>query len=213
MDIVKESLVRAAAITAGILILGALIGLQMDDARTSYLEEQLKESSLRSDTFLVTQQYLEKSSQNYCKLVENQVPEIAQQNARIGRDLQSFSGSSLGSQKDFDYLKKRYYVNQLRLYNMLQTYRERCNSDVSLIFFFFDSSVASKRQGAVLTEYRRTVDNRTYVFSYNLNTEKSTVLEMLKTDYNVTEGPTIVINGEKTFRRYVSLKELKQVIG
>ncbi len=213
MDLVKDSLIKAAAVATVIILLGVLVGLQMDDARTSYLEEQLKESNLRSDTFLVTQQYLEDSSQNYCTIVKNQVPDIAQQNAQIGRDLQSFSGSSLGSQKDFDHLKKRYYVNQLRLYNMLQNYRSYCGGNVSLIFFFFDNSIESRRQGAVLTEYRDKVDNRTYVFSYNLNTEGSSVLEMLQTDYNVTGGPTIVVNGNKTYRRYVPLAELRQIIG
>lgn len=211
MDLVKESLIKAAVATALVISIGFVAGMQMDDARTGFLEEQIRESNLRSETFMVTQNYLEESSQNYCRVVRGQIPRIARENAQIGRDLQSFSGRSMPG-KDFSYLKEKYYVNQLRLYNILRGFRNRCNSNVTLIFFFFDSSIDSQRQGAVLTEYRTEVDNRTHVFSYNLNTGNSTVMDILKTDYNVTEGPTIVVNGDRTFRGYVSLKELKRVL-
>lgn len=214
MDLVKESLLKAVAITVVILGIGVLVGLQLDDTRTDFIQDQLQESNLRTETFLVTQNYLEDSSTNYCNVAESQIPQLAEKNAQIGNDLQSFSGQSLSNGNRYESLKERYYVNQLKLYNMLNSYKGKCEKEkLDLIFYFFDSSVESQRQGSVLTEYRRSVDNSTYVFSYNLETsQRSEVLEVLKADYNVSEGPSIVINGNQTFKRYVSLKELRQVL-
>lgn len=214
MDLVKDSLIKATGLTVIILGIGVLIGLQLDDTRTGFINEQLEESNLRSETFLVTQDYLEDSSSNYCEVAESQIPQLAEKNAQIGNDLQSFSGQSLSNGDRYDTLKERYYVNQLKLYNMLSGYKNKCGKEnLDLIFYFFDDSIESQRQGSVLTEYRKKVDNTTYVFSYNLETDqKSEVLEILKADYNVSDGPAIVINGDNVFKRYVSLKELRQVL-
>lgn len=213
MDLVKESLLKAIGMTVVILGIGVLIGLQLDDTRTGFLEDQIRESNLRSETFIVTQDYLDDSSSNYCNVAESKIPELAEKNSQIGSDLQSFSGQSLSNGGQYKTLKRSYYVSQLRLYNMLRSYKSNCEvEELPLIFYFFDDSIESQRQGTVLTEYRREVDNSTYIFSYNLETEESEILEILKADYNITEGPSIVINGNKTFKRFVSLKELRQEI-
>lgn len=212
MDIVKSSLLKASVATLLVLSFGLLIGMQMDQARTQFLEEQLQETNVQTETFLVTQSYLEDSSRNYCRVIDQRIPDMARQNAQIGRDLQSFSSKSIGSDRDYRYIKQRYYINQLKLYNLLNDYKERCNADVNLLLFFFADNIDSRRQGAVLTKYRQEVDNQTYIFSYNTETRNSTVLEMLKTDYSVEETPVTVINRDQIFRRYVSLKELKKVM-
>lgn len=212
MDLVKSSIIKASAFTALLLLVGVLVGLQMDDARGAYIEDQLKESDLRMQNFIVTQDYLDDSSQNYCKLVERQIPELSQQNTRIGQNLQSFTGKSISNQENYKYLVRRYYVNQLRLYNVLSNYKERCGANTTLIFYFFDDSTNSQRQGAVLTEYHRNVDNSSYIFSFNLEKNRSSALDLLKQDYGIEEGPSIVINGNQTYREYVPLKQLKSIL-
>lgn len=212
MDVVKSSIIKASLATFLLLSLGLLIGLQVDDARGAYVEDQLRESDLRMQNFIVTQSYLDESSNNYCRLVENQIPDLSRENTKIGQNLQSFSGKSLSNQGQYNYLVRKYYVNQLRLYNVLDEYNSRCEENTTLIFYFFDQSADSKRQGAVLTEYYRNVDNSTYIFSFNLEKNKSSVMQLLRDDYQVEEGPSIVINGDEVHRDYVPLIQLKEII-
>jgi hypothetical protein len=212
MDVVKSSILKAVFATSLILSIGLIAGLQMDQARTDFLENQLQETNIQTETFLVSQSYLEDSSRNYCKVMDKKVPELAKKNAQIGRDLQSFSSKSIGSDKDYKYIKKKYYINQLKLYTLLDDYKGRCDSETNLILFFFDDDIDSKRQGAVLTNYREEVDNKTYVFSYNLETKESTILDMLKTDYSIEDGPVTVVNGDNIYREYISLKGLREEI-
>lgn len=211
MELIERSLVKAAVVTMMVLIIGFLVGLQMDDARTSYIDSQISEANVNSQTVMAVQNYLE-SSDNYCKLVEEEIPDMGRKNAEIGTTLQEFSSKGVSEASEYKVLRRRYYVSQLRLYNTINSYREKCSSDMSSIMFFFDGDVNSQRQGAVLTEYREEVDNSTNIFSYNLAVDDSQVLDVLKSDYNVTDGPTIVINGNETYDRYVALKELRQIM-
>ena len=213
MDLVKKSILKAAAATAVVIFFGVLIGLQADDFREGYVQSQLRESSINTQTFLVTQKYLDQSSRNYCKVVENRIPKLSEQNTEIGRNLQSFAGKGISNGNEYKNIRREYYINQLRLYNVLSEYKSRCGQDTTLIFFFFDGSVDSERQGAALTEYYRKVDNSTYIFSYNLETDNSEILDILKSDFDVREGPTIVLNGDRVYRRYLPYKELKREIG
>jgi hypothetical protein len=212
MDLVKESIIKAGAATLLILLFGVLVGLQVDDARGGYIQEQLRESNLQAQSFIVTQNYLEESSKNYCNVVKSRIPELSEQNREIGQNLQSFSGKSISNDGRYDYLKRKYYLNQLKLYNILTEYKQRCGANTTLIFYFFDSSADSQRQGAALTKYYREVDNSSYIFSYNLETDDSDITDILISDFNVTNGPAVVINGNQTYRRYVPFGELRQII-
>lgn len=212
MDVVKESIIRASLFTLLLISVGLLLGLQVDDARGNYLQDQLRESDLRMQNFIVTQNYLEDSTKNYCRLVEKQIPDLSRENTEIGENLQSFSGKSISNQERYKHLVRRYYVNQLRLYNVLNQYNERCDKNTTLIFYFFDDSIESQRQGEVLTKYYREVDNSSYIFSFNLEKNKSSVLRMLEDDYQIDNGPSIVINGDEVRRGYVPFKQLKAIM-
>lgn len=208
----KESILKAAAVTAVILVFGVLIGLQVDDVREGYVENQLRESTLSTQSLIVTREYLDESSRNYCKVVQDRIPEISDQNTQIGQDLQSFAGKSISNNEDYKQLRREYYVSQLRLYNLLKDYKQRCGEEATLIMFFFDDSAASTRQGSALTKYYREANNNSHIFSFNLDTGDSEVLNVLRSDYNVEGGPTVVVNGNQTFRQYNSFRELRSSI-
>lgn len=211
MDLIKESLFKAAGVTVLVLTIGLLIGLQLDDARTSYIDSQISDAQVNAETVVAVQNYLE-SSDSYCRLVSEEIPDMGRKNAEIGTTLQQFSSKGVSEEREYKTLRRKYYVSQLRLYNTMMSYQKRCDTDIDIIMFFFDSDISSQRQGAVLTEYRREVDNSTNIFSYNLAVDDSQVLEVLKTDYNITDGPSIVINGNQTHRDYVPLKQLEQIL-
>lgn len=211
MDLIQKSMLRAATVTLVVLLIGFLVGMQLDDMRTSYVEDRISEASVNTQTIMAVQNYLQ-SSENYCQLVREEIPDLGENNAEIGTSLQQFSSKGVSNKERYKVLRRKYYVSQLRLYNMINSYRDKCDNEMDSILFFFDGDIPSQRQGAVLTEYRQEVDNSTNIFSFNLNVEKSQVLDVLKSDYNVTDGPTIVINGNQTHRDYVPLKQLKQIM-
>ncbi len=210
MDVVQESFLRAASFTLIILLLGVMVGLQMDDLRQSYLDDEIRQSDLDTETFNVLEQYAEDNPDVYCDLAEAQLPEISERSAQLGQRLERFDEQGRYDQDEYNYLRDRYYNNQLRLYMMLSEYRGECDADEDKALFFFDDSTDSQRQGAVLDEIVRDTD--LHVFAFNTETESSLILNTLEIDYNVTETPTTVINDDEKIEGFISEGELRHEV-
>lgn len=217
MDIVKESLLKAAGFTVLMLLLGVLVGLQMDDFRQDHLSQELRQSNLETETFVALQDYIDDSSDNYCELMGKRVPKISQRSAEFGSQLTRLEGQNLGDDSEYEYIRNRYYNNQIQLYGTLKQYKDRCGINETTILFFFDDSVDSQRQGEVLDEI---VQNREDVHVFSFNTElnddpevaDSPVVEVLKADYNITESPTLIVNSNQKLEGYTSTGELENEV-
>lgn len=216
MDIVKESLLKAAGFTTLMVILGVLIGLQMDDFRQEHLSEELRQSNLETETFIALQNYIEDSSENYCSLMEQRIPDISERSAQFGGQLQQLAGQNIGDDSEYEYIRNRYYNNQLRLYTTLTEYKERCGSSEDTILFFFDDSIDSQRQGEVLNEVVETNNVSVFAFNTELNNDPevadSPVVEILKADYNITSSPTLIVNDDQRIEGFTSKIELENEV-
>ena len=207
MDLVKESIIKAGAVTVLVLALGILLGFQMDDLRQDHLSEELRQSNLETETFSVLDNYVQRSDRDHCQLMEVQIPSIGERNGELGSELERFEAQNIGSDEDYRYIRDRYYNNQLRLYMALNSYKDRCNgTNQTTILYFFDDSTESQRQGAVLNEVVK--QKNVQVFSFNAEVEDSLIVDVLTEDFNVTEYPTIIVNDDQKFEGFISENEL-----
>ena len=215
MDIVKDSLLKASALTSLLLITGILVGLQMDDLRHQHTTSELDRATLDTETFSVLQDYVEYSDENFCELSEVRLPEVGQKNAELGSQLERFDSQGFDDEERYNFVRDRYYNNQLKLYMLVNEHNERCDGNQDTVLYFFDDSTQSQRQGAVLDEIAR--NQGTIVFAFNMDIMEdpgqpdSPVVEILAKDYNVTEAPSLVVNGEK-FEGFISQGELREEI-
>lgn len=207
MDIVQDSLLKASAFTFIVVILGVLVGLQMDNMRQDRLTEELDRSNLETETFSVLDTYISRSDGDHCQLMEVQIPDIGERNAQLGSELQRFEAQNLGSDEKYRYIRDRYYNNQLRLYMAANNYRDRCgDTNQTTVLYFFDESAESSRMGSVLNEVVQQTE--TQVFSFNTEVD-SPIVDILERDHNVTESPTIIVNDEQKVKGFISVGELR----
>lgn len=207
MDLVKESIIKAGAVTFLVLALGILLGYQMDDLRQDHLSEELRQSNLETETFSVLDNYVQRSDRDHCQLMEVQIPSIGERNGELGSKLERFEAQNIGSDEEYRYIRDRYYNNQLRLYMALNSYKDRCNgTNQTTALYFFDDSTESQRQGAVLNEVVK--QKNVQVFSFNGEVDDSLVVDVLTEDFNVTEYPTIIVNDDQKFEGFISENEL-----
>lgn len=208
MDLVQESILKAGVATVLMLALGILIGLQMDDLRQDHLSEELRQSSLETETFSVLDDYVQRSDRNHCQLMGVQIPNIGDRSGELGSELERFEAQNIGSDREYRYIRDRYYNNQLRFYMALNSYKSRCEGiNQTTILYFFDSSTQSERQGAVLNEIVK--QRNVQVFSFNAEIEDSLIVDILTEDYNITEYPTIIVNDQEKIEGFISEGELK----
>ncbi len=207
MDLVKESIIKAGAVTALVLLLGILLGYQMDDLRQDHLSEELRQSNLETETFSVLDDYVQRSDGDHCQLMDVQIPSIGERNGELGSELERFEAQNIGSDEEYRYIRDRYYNNQLRLYMALNSYKDRCNgTNQTTILYFFDDSTESQRQGAVLNEVVK--QKNVQVFSFNAEVDDSLVVDVLTEDFNVTDYPTVIVNDDQKFEGFISVNEL-----
>ncbi|MFP4038806.1 MAG: hypothetical protein ACLFTA_03410 [Candidatus Nanohaloarchaea archaeon] len=214
MDVVRESLLKASAFTLIMVLLGVFVGLQMDNLRQDHLSQELRQSNLETETFVALQSYIE-GSENYCELMQVRVPDINRRSAELGSKLTQLEGQNLGNDTEYDYIRDRYYNNQIRLYSALKKYEGQCGVNQTKVLFFFDESIDSQRQGEVLNELVQ--ETNISIFSFNSELErpevgKSPVVEVLKADYNVTEAPTLIVNDERKLEGFISKRELQNEV-
>jgi hypothetical protein len=207
MDLVKESIIKAGAVTVLVLALGILLGYQMDDLRQDHLSEELRQSNLETETFSVLDNYVQRSDRDHCQLMEVQIPSIGERNGELGSELERFEAQNIGSDEEYRYIRDRYYNNQLRLYMALNSYKDRCNgTNQTTVLYFFDDSTESQRQGAVLNEVVK--QKNVQVFSFNAEVDDSLIVDVLTEDFNVTEYPTVIVNDDQKFEGFISENEL-----
>jgi len=207
MDLVKESIIKAGAVTVLVLLLGILLGYQMDDLRQDHLSEELRQSNLETETFSVLDDYVQRSDRDHCQLMDVQIPSIGERNGELGSELERFEAQNIGSDEEYRYIRDRYYNNQLRLYMALNSYKDRCNgTNQTIILYFFDDSTESQRQGAVLNEVVK--QKNVQVFSFNAEVDDSLVVDVLTEDFNVTDYPTVIVNDDQKFEGFISENEL-----
>lgn len=217
MDLVKDSLIKASAFTFLMVLLGVLIGLQMDNLRQDRVSDELRQSNLETETFTVLQSYVEGSGENFCELAELRLPDVGERNAELGSSLERFDSGSLTDKSEYEYLRNRYYNNQLQLFMLVNDYRDRCDGGANTVLYFFSDTTQSQRQGEVLSEVAKDRDD-IYIFSFNKDIADddrfadSPVLEILLKDYNVTETPTLVINGDEKIEGFISQGELENEV-
>ncbi len=207
MDIVQDSLLKASAFTVLVVLLGVLVGLQMDDMRQDRLSSELEKSNLETETFSVLDTYVSRSDGDYCELMEVQIPDIGERNAQLGSELERFEAQNIGSDQEYEYIRDRYYNNQLRLYMAVNNYRDRCgDTNQTTVLYFFDDSAESIRMGSVLNEIVQQTE--TQVFSFNAEVD-SPIVNILKKDHNVTSSPTLIVNDEQKIEGFISVGELR----
>ena len=94
-------------------------------------------------------------------------------------------------------LKKPYSLLEIRHYLAMKRRAERCNSNDSLILFFYSNDPEyideSEQQGFILDYLKKKYDNvRVYSFDGNLELG---ILNLLKEKYNISIYPSTVIEG------------------
>lgn len=111
-------------------------------------------------------------------------------------------------------LKKPYALLEIRHYIRMKKMNEFCNQTYSLILFFYSNAnelrAESEKQGFVLNYIRSKYDNiKVYSFDSDLD---MMIIKDLKTIYNVTAIPTIVVDG-KTYSGFLDKPEVESLIG
>lgn len=214
MVVTKYDFIKVIMATVAVFLVGLALGYMLDTSRVSYLSEELQDAQLETESFVVSQMYMDSidDEERFCSLMDSQIYEVADKTQDLGTDLQNFGSAGMFHGSDYDYLENRYYLYEVRFMLMVETYRETCDEDVVSIMYFFSDDIQSQRQGNVLTEFREANQGQVFVFSFNMQSDNTAAVDMLERDFNVTGAPAVVVNRDTVFHEYVGQTELRQTV-
>ena len=198
--------------TTLVFIAGLFAGYGLDSLRSHTVYDDLQQNELDAQSFTIEQEFLDKISNYDCSLATPRLSTMSKELGKLGYYLLNYEKTSIFKRSEYDYLIRKYYLQQVRTYTLYEQLNEKCNLDSDLILFFFDpEDSTSTTQGNVLDVMVEKNPNIS-VFSINAKYEGDPTLITLKQYYNITETPTIVINDKVKKSGLVGEDELLELM-
>ena len=111
-------------------------------------------------------------------------------------------------------LKTYYSLLEISDFLYYADLNKKCGTDYDLILYFYsneDECPMCNEQGFVLSYLKKVFGDKLLIFSFNAEIFEEPMVEILKTAYNVTEYPGLVID-EDTYLEFSSTEKLMELI-
>ncbi|MFW5704206.1 MAG: hypothetical protein ACOCXG_00035 [Nanoarchaeota archaeon] len=131
--------------------------------------------------------------------------ELSRDLAALGRELVKLEESNDLDSQTYDFLKQKYNINQVTLYSLFYRYSQECESNQSVILFFFDESEESRKQGLELDKIVSEYDMKVFAMDYNYTSSLNYFYDF----YDVEKLPFMVLNFNQTFEEFTEKKDLE----
>ncbi len=204
---VRFSLATSFFLTLLIFILGILFNYYLDFYRINEIQGILLYYEIDTAAYHAEQDFFEQVGGNTCSALDRRIMHLKSEIRRVGSDLASYSSFSWFKKKDYDYLKRKYFLLQINFFSLLKALGTTCDTPyVPILFFYAIDDMISERQGFVLEELSKEYQN-VVALSLDKDYEDEPLVSLLVMKYNVTTAPAIILNNVKK-EGYLSLGEL-----
>ncbi|MBT4175125.1 hypothetical protein HOC80_00375 [archaeon] len=214
---VKQTIPRyiflsSLAITVVIFVAGLMLGYNLDGLRSADVISELELNELETESYVVEQLFWDSVEGEGCGNVDIRLSIMSQELAELGNNLIAYEQKSLFADEEYQLLARQYFLQEIRAYVLFNSLHDKCNLSQDVILFFFDPEDSeSETQGYVLDKVVSHANNTVVVFSINAYFEDNAI-DSMELYYNITELPTLIINGDFKQEKYISYSEIKEVL-
>lgn len=214
-SISTQTYIIAGIITFLIFTLGITLGLLIKDYRFNLVDQINKEQEIDYLSLQLQYLYLTTFSNNKANcpiLATTLIDTIADLSDSLSEIIQfEEENSDLNKRKQL--VQRRYLLDNVRYWLLAQESQKKCNFDTSYILYFYTSDCSScPNQGTILSYYKKIHGEQLLIFPINLDLEKEEpVIRMLRSQFNVTSYPTLIINNQK-YEGVIKKDELGKII-
>ncbi len=195
----RDKYIIAGAITAGIFILGLLLGLVIEGKRVNYIESVSRQQNLDFSSLQLQYALIDQLSQeNNCLAVQKTFEENINNLESTRIRLENFNREAKLNKNELDILKNEYVLAQIRYWLLAKRTKDLCGTDIVNVLYFFSDEKECRdcdKQAFVLTYLKKRFNDKLLIFSFDSKFESEPMIPLIKKTYNVTEFPTIVIEG------------------
>jgi hypothetical protein len=190
-------LISSFLLTVLIFLLGIMLNYALDFARIGTIADVMAEHELDTAAYLVEQEFTDAFGGNRCDIMNARIAQLKEEIRKVGIDLGSYSGFSFFKKKDYDYLKRKYFLLELRFLTLIQELNTECNRPyIPIIFFYEIDDDVSERQGFILADLSKDYEQEVVVLSLDKDYADEPLVQLLASRYNVTKAPTVILDSE-----------------
>jgi hypothetical protein len=195
MDEKTKILGRSLLLTILIFAAGILLNHTFDAFRISIIEDVMTTHEINTEAYRVERFFTETFGEEQCDMMVARISDLKKEVRKVGEDLGSYSRFSFFRRKDYDYLKRKYFLLELRFLALIQKINKECDKPYLPIIFFYEiDQDESERQGFILQDLSEDYDQHLIVLTLDKDYKDEPLVKILAENYNVTQAPTIIID-------------------
>ena len=183
---------------------GIMVGLQIEKSVSESLMTDI--TNTRQSMTSVETMMLSEDSPEFCSFFMEEMNNFDNETASLGQQI-GYMEEHRGEDAT---LKSEYMTLELRDYLLVKRIDKLCDTKTNTILYFLDSVMCSDclSQGSELTKARQNASIRVYSFDMTVN---NTAINVLKNSFNVSNYPSLVING-KLYAGSLNSEEIDQIV-
>jgi hypothetical protein len=194
----RAIIVSSFLLTVLIFALGILMNYGLDFLRIGTIADVMSEHELDTAAYLAEQDFTDSFGGNRCQIMNARIAGLKEEIHKVGADLGSYSAYSFFKKTDYDYLKRKYFLLELRFLTLIEQLNTECNRPyIPIIFFYQIDQDVSERQGFILAEISKEYAQEVVVLSLDKDYKDEPLVQLLAAKYNVTEAPVVIVNHER----------------
>jgi hypothetical protein len=201
----------AAIITLVVFSLGVGIGYMISNEKYSLITGDMENFQMQQKDIEIEFMLSNSLGSNSCDTLKYEIEKTSNQSTTLGERL-SYYDNEIIKNPEFASLKKNYMMNLIQFWSYWELFKKNCNSTVNTVLYFYSIKDCGdcQAQGFVLSYLKEKYPQDIMVFSLDKN-EDLYSLNLLKSIYNVTKAPTLVINNKK-YEGLMDTNQLKDLL-
>jgi len=205
----KQVWVTTILLVGVVFTIGVVIGNAYRSSSSNEVSKVLQNSELDAESFLIEQTLFESFDTN-CDLAQKRLDSLSAELWSLGKVLGGADAKGdLGAQ-DYDFLKRKYHLMQIRTYVLEKKLSTDCGIPVNVILYYFSQGDSlSAQQGRILDEL--VAQNKgLHVFAIEYDYSKE--LKFLEEYYQINVTPSLVVNFDRVFPGLVTKANLEPLV-
>lgn len=194
--------VIAGAITIGIFLLGMLLGVVIEGQRVGYIDQQSRDQKLDFGSLQIQFEYITQLNQEKnCPALLSAMQEYFNKLAVTEARLTDYQKDSTLNREDFHTLKREYTQAEISYWLLVRKIKDTCkvNTATALYFYSDDTQCGDCGNQAFVLDYLKDVfKEKLLVFAIDSQLQDEALVNILKSAFNVTKYPTVVV-GDKVY--------------
>ncbi len=191
-------IINSLVLTILIFALGVLLNYGLDFIRIGAIADVMSQHELNTAAYLAEQDFTDTFGGNRCEAMNARIALLKEEIKTVGADLGSYSAFSFFKKKDYDYLKRKYFLLEMRFLSLIQQLNKECNRPyIPIIYFYKIDDDVSERQGFILADLSKAYEQQVVVLTIDKDYKDEPLVQLLAARYNVTTAPTIIVDNEK----------------